>query len=179
MTLRGLAGTLASYGYNAWIGRIPSRLLRHAYLRSWLGRLGHGTGVQMGCRFLHGRKVFLGDRNVINHDCLLDGRRYRIVTGSDVSVGPAATILTLGHDPNSSSFADKGGDVIIGDRVWIGYGALVLPGVEIGEGAVVAAGAVVTKHVDAFTIVGGNPARVIGERARPLDYLLDYRPWLQ
>lgn len=178
MTLRGLAGALASYGYNAWIGRVPSRWLRNAYLRAWLGRLGQGTGVQMGCRFLHGRKVLLGERNVVNHDCLFDGRRYQIVTGADVSIGPAATILTLGHDPSSPSFADKGGDVIIGDRVWIGYGALVLPGVEIGEGAVVAAGAVVTKHVDPFTIVGGNPARVIGERTRSLDYALDYRPWL-
>jgi maltose O-acetyltransferase len=179
MTLRVFAGALACYGYNALVGRLPSRWLRHAYLRTWLGRLGRGTGVQMGCRFLHGRKVFLGDRNVINHDCLFDGRRYRIVTGTDVSIGPAATILTLGHDPSSSSFADKGGDVIIGDRAWIGYGALVLPGVEIGEGAVIAAGAVVTKNVDPFMIVGGNPAQVIGARARSLDYTLDYRPWLQ
>jgi acetyltransferase-like isoleucine patch superfamily enzyme len=55
----------------------------------------------------------------------------------------------------------------------------VLPGVEIGEGAVIAAGAVVTKNVDPFMIVGGNPAQVIGARARSLDYTLDYRPWLQ
>jgi acetyltransferase-like isoleucine patch superfamily enzyme len=178
MTPWVFAGAVISYGYNAWIGRAPSRSLRQLYLRAWLGRLGHGTGVQMGCRFLHGRNVFLGDRNVINHDCFFDGRRYRIVTGADVSIGPAATILTLGHDPNSSSFADKGGDVIIGERAWIGYGALVLPGVEIGEGAVVAAGTVLSKHVTPFSIVGGNPAQVIGERTRSLDYALNYRPWL-
>jgi maltose O-acetyltransferase len=179
MTLRSLGGALAGYTYNAWIGRAPSRSLRRIYLQAWLGRLGEGTGVQMRCRILQGRKIFLGDRNVINHDCLLDGRAYRIVTGNDVSIGPAATILTLGHDPNASNFADKGGDVIIGDRVWIGYGAIVLPGIQIGDGAVVAAGAVVTKNVDAFKIVGGNPAQVVGERARSLDYALDYRPWLQ
>jgi maltose O-acetyltransferase len=82
----------------------------------------------------------------------------------------------------------RGGDVVIGDRVWIGYRAIVLPGVSIGEGAVVGAGAVVTKDVEPCAIVAGNPARKVGERAvegressgerRRFEYELDYRPWL-
>ena len=86
--------------------------------------------------------------------------------------------MTLGHDPQSSTFGDRGGDVIIGDRVWIGYGALVMPGITIGEGAVVAAGAVVTKDVEPFTIVAGVPAKPIGQRNRDLTYELNYDPWL-
>jgi maltose O-acetyltransferase len=56
---------------------------------------------------------------------------------------------------------------------------MILPGVTIGEGAVVAAGAIVTKDVAPYTIVGGNPARVIGNRERGLKYQLNYRPFLQ
>jgi maltose O-acetyltransferase len=132
----------------------------------------------MGCRFLNGRKVFLGERNVVNFGCLFDGRKYRIETGDDVSIGPCASILTLGHDPRSPEFADRGGDVRVGSRVWIGYGALVLPGVKVGEGAVVGAAAVVTEDVAPYTIVAGNPARIIGERNRELNYTLDFRPFL-
>jgi len=130
----------------------------------------------MGCRFLNGRKVHLGERNVINFGCLLDGRKFPIRTGHDVSIGPEASILTLGHDPQSSDFADRGGEVIIGNRVWIGYRAIILPGVTIGEGAVIGAGAVVTKSVEPFAIVAGNPARKIGERTQKLTYQLEYNP---
>lgn len=176
MNARLLAGSLASCAYNQCIGRVPSRHLRMAFLHAWLGGLGAGTSVQMGCRFLHGRKVHLGERNVVNFGCLFDGRRYEIRTGSDVSIGPEAAILTLGHDPQSADFADAGGDVIIGDRVWIAYRAIILPGVKIGDGAVVAAGAVVTRDVEPFTIVAGSPARKIGMRGRGLRYELDCNP---
>src|ERR1700761_5116755 len=121
MNLRVLVGGLAAYFYNHCVGRMPSRLLRRIYLRNWLGNFGKGTGVQMGCSFLNGRKVHLGERNVINFGCVLDGRKFQIRTGRDVSIGPNASILTLGHDPQSTEFADRGGDVIIGDMVWIGY----------------------------------------------------------
>lgn len=178
MSLRVIAGALLAFGYNAAIGRQPSRTLRHLYVRLWFGRFGAGGGVQMGCRFLNGRKIALGPRTIINFGCLIDGRVYPVTTGSDVSIGPEASILTLGHDPQSPDFADEGGPVTIGDRVWIGYRATVMPGVTIGEGAVVAACAVVTRDVAPYTIVGGNPAREIGTRNRDLRYALSYRPWL-
>jgi acetyltransferase-like isoleucine patch superfamily enzyme len=178
MSAKSIAGDMISYVYSALVGVLPSRTLRHGFLRLWLGRFGAGTGVQRGCRFLNGRKIELGARNVINFGCLLDGRVYRIVTGSDVSIGPEASILTLGHDPQSPDFENRGGDVTIGDRVWIGYRAVVLPGVAIGEGAVIGAGAVVTRAVPAFAIVAGAPARIVGERRRDLHYHLFYKPWL-
>jgi maltose O-acetyltransferase len=179
MNLKVFAGSLLALGYNQMIGQMPVRNLRKLYLRGWLGKFGTGTGVQTGCRFLNGRKVHLGERYIINFGCLLDGRKFHIRTGHDVSMGPNATILTLGHDPQSPDFADRGGDVVIGDRAWIGYGALILPGVRIGEGAVVGAGAVVTKDVEPFAIVAGNPARKIGERNRDLRYQLKFDPlWL-
>lgn len=178
MNAKVFTGALLSWLYNDIFSQLPSRHLRRLYLRCWLGGLGCGTGIQMRCRFLNARKVFLGERNVINFGCLFDGRKHTIQTGSDVSIGPEATLLTLGHDPQSSGFADRGGKIVIGDRVWIGYRAVVLPGVTIGEGAVVAAGSVVTRDVDAFTIVAGIPARPVGTRTRDLDYQLGYDPWL-
>lgn len=68
--------------------------------------------------------------------------------------------------------------MIISDRAWIAYRAIILPGVTIGEGAVVGAGAVVMKDVEPYTIVGGNPAKVIKKRSLDLDYTLKYNPWL-
>jgi acetyltransferase-like isoleucine patch superfamily enzyme len=176
MNTRVLAGSLASCGYNQCIGRVPSRHIRMMFLRAWLGRIGAGSSVQMCCRFLNGRKVHLGERNVINFGCLLDGRRNEIRTGNDVSIGPEAAILTLGHDPQSADFLDKGGDVIIGNRVWIAYRAIILPGIKIGDGAVIAAGAVVTRDVEPFTIVAGSPAKKIGKRNRDLRYELNFHP---
>jgi acetyltransferase-like isoleucine patch superfamily enzyme len=173
-----IVGGILSYCYNNLLGNLPSRKIRSNYLGVYLAAMGNGTSIQMGCRFLNGRKVYLGDRNVINFGCLLDGRKYEIHIGSDVSIGPEATILTLGHDPQSSTFTDKGGDVIIGDRVWIGYRAIILPGITIGEGAVVGAGSVVTKDIAPYTIVGGNPARFIKERSKDLHYQLNYHPLL-
>lgn len=178
MNARVWIGAVVGWTYNAVIGRLPSRKLRSLYLRIWLTRLDKGAGVQIGCRFLNGRKVSLGPRTVINFGCMLDGRRYPIITGRDVSIGPEAAILTLGHDPQSPDFDLRGGPVMIGDHAWIGYRALVMPGVTVGEGAIVAAGAVVTKDVAPYTIVGGNPARQIGTRNRELKYLLSFRPWL-
>ena len=178
MNSKVIAGGLLSYTYNRIIGQLPSHKLRKSYLQAYLAKLGYKTSIQMKCRFLNGRKVSFGDRNVINFGCLFDGRHYQIKTGSDVSIGPEATILTLGHDPQSAEFADKGGNVIIGDRVWIAYRAIILPGVTIGDGAVVAAGAVVTKDVEPYTIVAGNPAREIKKRNPDLKYQLNYQPWL-
>jgi len=176
MTTKSFAGSLLALFYNQGFGRVPSRTLRHAFLRGWLGRFGRGSGVQMDCRILNGRKIFLGERNAINWGCVLDGRKCVIRTGNDVSIGPEATILTLGHDPQSPDFADQGGDVIIGDHVWIAYRAVILPGVTIGEGAVVAAGAVVAGDVEPFTIVAGVPAKKVGERNRDLNYRLHFHP---
>ncbi len=178
MNVRLIAGAFLCYLYNNCIGKIPSRKLRRFYLRRYLGSMGSDCGIQMGCRFLNGRKIHLGHRCIINFDTLMDGRIYSIRIGNDVSIGPEATILTLGHDPKSCEFADQGAPVIIGDNVWIAYRAVILPGVTIGEGAVIAAGAVVSRDIPAYSIAAGVPAKVIGERPQGMDYKLKYDPWL-
>ena len=118
---------------------------------------------------MQGDQLLPGDQNVF---------RGGIRTGADVSIGPEAAFLTLGHDPQSPEFADTGGDIVIGDRAWIAFRAVILPGVKIGEGAVVAAGAVVTRDVPPYEIVAGVPARKVGERNRDLTYRLNFSPFL-
>lgn len=178
MNLRLRAGAVAAFAYNAIVSPFPSRTIRELYLRLWLRGFGPGAGMQRSCRILHGRKISVGARSVINFGCMLDGRQYPIEIGEDASIGPEAAILTLGHDPNDPDFALVGGAVWIGDRAWIGYRALIMPGVRIGAGAVIAAGAVVTRDVEPYAIVAGAPAKKVAERSRRLAYKLNYRPWL-
>lgn len=123
-------------------------------------------------------RLELGPRSIVGRHCLLDARGG-IRIGADVNVSSYARLMTAKHRVDDPDFEAAFEPAVLGDRVWVALGATVLGGVTIGEGAVVAAGAVVTKEVDPYTIVGGVPARPIGERPRDLRYRLGYRPnWL-
>jgi len=157
------------------VGRIPSHVFRLFAYRHLFGvRIGRGSTVHWRCRFYAPRGVTIGCHTVIGNDAFLDGR-YRITIGDNVNVGGEVAIFTAQHDPNDAHFAMVGGPVTIEDYAAVGSRATILPGVTIGRGAVVAAGAVVTRDVPAFTIVGGVPAKKIGERRRDLDYTLKFR----
>ncbi|RRJ97046.1 acyltransferase [Opitutaceae bacterium TAV4] len=139
-------------------------------------RLDPHSSIHSGVVFFSLANLSLGARSTINFGCLIDNR-YRIKIGSDVSIAHKVRIYTQGHDVNASDFAMKGNEVAIGDRACIFAGAYIMPGVELGEGAVVYPGAIVTKSVEPYAIVAGVPARVIGYRNRNLDYRLDARFW--
>ena len=106
----------------------------------------------------------------------LDGR-VGVVVGNNVNVSFQTCILSLHHDHNAPTFPAIGGVVTIQDHAWIGARATLLPGVTIGEGAVVAAGAVVARDVAPYEVVGGVPARKIGERNRDIQYLTRFSPY--
>ena len=93
----------------------------------------------------------------------LDGRK-EIKIGNNVDIASEVMIYNSEHDLESEEFTAREEPVEIGDYVFIGPRAIIMPGVKIGIGAVVAGGAVVTKDVPNFAIVGGIPAKVIGER---------------
>jgi len=109
---------------------------------------------------------------------MFDARRS-IIIGNNVSLSMGVWIWTLEHDPQDPLYGIKGGPVVIEDYAWISCRTVILPGVTIGEGAVVAAGSVVTKDVPPFAIVGGVPARVIGKRTRDLRYTLNFHKSFQ
>lgn len=153
------------------IGRVPSHWVRRALYRMLGLRIGRQSWVYMGAEVRHPKGIVIGDGSIIGHGAILDGRRH-ITVGSNVNLSTGVWIWTVQHDPQDADFRDEGGPVTIEDHAWLSCRVVVLPNVCIGEGAVVAAGAVVTKDVPPYTIVGGVPARVIGKRTRELRYRL-------
>jgi acetyltransferase-like isoleucine patch superfamily enzyme len=168
---------LMLYLYNHLVARLPSLRLRMALYRVFLPIGAHST-IMLGLRLRNLANISIGRVTNINPDCLLDGRSGRIRIGDNVDVAPQVNIWTLEHDPLDLEFASRPGDVTIEDYVWIGNRAIILPGVVLGEGAVVAAGAVVTRSVEPYTIVGGIPARPIGRRPEGQRPRRPYRPFL-
>ena len=126
-------------------------------------QIGKGTVIHMGCKFFEPGGVIVGEDTKIGDRAFLDGRAS-LKIGDHVDVASEVMIYNSEHDIESKEFEAREEPVEIGDYVFIGPRAVVLPGVKIGKGAVIAAGAVVTCDVPDFTIVGGVPAKVIGER---------------
>jgi len=157
------------------VGHVPSHGFRLFFYRA-IGRMdiGRETSVHRGCRFYSPKQVHISHNTVINRDVLLDGRR-QLVIGSNVSISEGTVILTLEHAVDAPDFALQGGQVTIQDYVFVGAYARILPGVTIGEGAAIGVGAVVTRDVAPYTVVGGVPARYIRERSRDLAYTLRHR----
>jgi acetyltransferase-like isoleucine patch superfamily enzyme len=149
--------------------------LRHWYWRKLGIKLGHESSLCMHS-FITGSKITIGDNTVINRFVYLDGR-VPLYIGNNVNVSHYVLIQTLTHDPQNPDFICLERPVAIMDHAWIGAKALIMPGVTVGEGAVIAAGAVVTKDVAPYTIVAGVPARKVGERNRDLRYRSKYFPY--
>lgn len=162
------------YFANHVVAYFPSHAVRKGFYRRVMGiTIGPGTFVFMGL-WLDGRhNLTLGKNSAINQNCRLDNRGG-IFIGDNVSISAEVCILTADHAPQSTDFAGRDKPVRIENFVFIGTRAMVLPGVTIGEGAVIAAGAVVTRDVAPYAIVGGVPAKVIGERQRNLSYEASY-----
>ena len=125
----------------------------------------HNTvSLSRKCRVDYPWRLSMGERS-----SLADGAwAYcldEISIGNRVCISEDVRLLTGSHSLTSPTFDLMTRPITIEDNVWVATGAIILPGVTIGEGAVVAAGAVVTKDVEPWTVVGGNPARVIGARA--------------
>lgn len=154
-------------------GQVPSHRVRNAVYRRAGLTLAPTSSIHWHAEFYAPERIVIGEHCTVGDTCFLDGRSG-LTIGSCVNIGSHVSIYTRGHDVDSPDFAEVGAPVSIGDHAWVASHALVLPGVNIGEGAVVAAGAVVTKDVAPFAMVGGNPARFIRERPRDLRYRLGY-----
>ncbi len=167
------------YVTNRGIAYIPFHVLRLGWYRLLLGGLGNKSSILMMVTLKNPRNITIGQHCVVNSRVLLDGRNGKLHIGDHVQISYETNIWTLEHNPQDPQFGDRGGDVIIDDYAWIGSRATILPGVHIGKGAVIAAGAVVTKDVPAFHIVAGVPAVQIDTRNMDMQYQTHYRPWFQ
>ncbi len=126
-------------------------------------KMGKGSVIHMGCKFFDPRNIRIGQDTIIGEGAFLDGRDA-LVIGDHVDIASEVMIFNSEHDLESPTFTAVNEPIKIGNYVFIGPRAILLPGINIGDGAIIAAGAVVTKDVAPNTIVGGVPAKLIGQR---------------
>ncbi|MGO8949725.1 MAG: acyltransferase, partial [Ktedonobacterales bacterium] len=162
---------------------MPSHTVRRLWYRRVLGwDISEGASILMG-QYIQmtgirtsGRRVSIGDGTVINQKCLIY-TSGGLVIGNNVSISAETALITGTHDIDDPNFPSDYRPIVIDDYAWIGTRAMILQGVTIGQGAVVMAGAVVTRDVEPFAVVGGVPARQVTERKlRDFSYRLIKRP---
>ena len=165
------------------VGCIPSHTLRKFFYRLAGVKIGQGSILHMHTVFYNPAGIRVGTDSLIGENAVLDGRAA-LTIGNHVDIASEVMIYNAEHNVHAEHFAAEEGvvnaPVTIGDYVFIGPRAIILPGVTIGEGGVVGAGAVVTKSVNPYEIVGGVPAKVIGERKqKDLHYRLGRAAWFR
>lgn len=164
---------VAYYGFAWFLPGAPVPGYRFGYAvrrvlaRRFLGECGDGVEIKAKAYFGRGAGVRLGDRCRIGKNCVLNPG---VVIGRDTLISPEVMIYTMNHRfaDRTVSVRDQGYEdlapVVIGSDVWVGSRSIILPGVSIGDGAIVGAGSVVTRDVSDWEIVAGNPARTLGMR---------------
>ncbi len=179
-------------------GFIPSHMIR-LFLYRYLFRvkIEKDSSIHWLARFNQPSGISIGHNTIIGNDAFLDGRYSRewkkgeskilgyirdffspqvhpVTIGNNVSIAGEVRMFTMEHDIDDPNFKEIGAPVVIEDYVVIGTRVTILPGVHVGRGAVIATGAVVTRDVPAYTVVGGVPAQIIKERPKNLTYTLKF-----
>lgn len=159
---------ILAQGFIGWIPYCTFMTVRTRLLRmAGFSGIAKKVGFYGQTTFLGGRQLFsnlrIGELSQINSGCVFD-LSGPVSLGRRVGIGHDVSFITMNHDMGPSDF--RWGrtwtrPIVIGDGVWIGANVVLLPGVTVGDGAVIAAGAVVTKNVAANTLVGGVPAKLI------------------
>ena len=157
-----------SYGFVFWL---PFKGIRRYYLKLFVHSMGKDIYVGRNIDVRNPSLIDIGNDIVINKKVLLDGR-HGLIIGNHVDIAQEACIWSRHHDYNDPKHSGIGAKVIIEDYCWICHRAIVLPGVKVSKGSVVACGAVLTKDTEPITVVGGIPAKKIADRNNPLTYML-------
>lgn len=146
------------------VGYIPSHIIRKIfYILSGIKMDFFHSTIHCGANFFNPANISIGKDTIIGNNCFLDGRD-KLIIGDHVGIASDVMIYNDEHNINSNDYGNSFGPVEIGDYVFIGPRAIILPGIKIGKGAVIAAGAVVTKNVPEFEVWGGVPAKLISTR---------------
>lgn len=145
------------------VGWCPLGFIRMFFYMAFGVTVGSNSIINMRARIYDPRNISIGEDSIIGEGATLDGRAP-LTIGNHVDIASEVMIYNSEHDIHDESFKAIEAPVVIEDYVFIGPRAIILPGVTIKQGAVIGAGAVVTKDVASNSIVGGVPAKVIGER---------------
>jgi len=161
------------------VGLFPSHCCRRFFYRLAGIKIGKGSTIHTKARFYDPRNISIGEDSIIGEGIVLDGRD-KLSIGNHVDIASEVMIYNSEHDINNESFSATTAPVKIEDYVFIGPRVIILAGVTIGRGAIVSAAAVVTKDVPPYAIVGGVPAKIIGERRnKDLHYKLGRARWFR
>jgi maltose O-acetyltransferase len=169
---------LLDYLLNTFVNKVPFPQLRMELYRAAGMDVDPTTNIMMHAFVLQARHIHIGPNCIIGPFTTLDGRAS-LTIGRNVNI--AGEVLTIGGHHKVDSPVAEGvlGPVVIEDNAWIAMRATILPGVTVKEGAYVAAGAVVNRDVEPYTLVGGVPARKIRDRSRDIQYQLQHFPkWI-
>jgi acetyltransferase-like isoleucine patch superfamily enzyme len=159
------------------VANVIRSLARRSFIHP-LANVGPGVRIGRGCMIGWCRldtmegygEIEIGDCTAVYNDVEVMVHSGKVTIGRNCLITRRAAIITGGHGFRRKDLLIRQqglvyDDIRLGNDCWVGYGALVLGGVTVGDGSVVAAGSVVTKDVPPYTVVGGVPARIIGERA--------------
>lgn len=146
-----------------FVGFIPLHFVRKFFYFISGVKLKWDSTIHIGANFFNPSNISIGHDTIIGDHCFLDGRAP-LKIGNHVGIASQVLIYNDEHDINSPTYGNSFGPVEIGDYVFIGPRAIILPNVKIDKGAVVAAGAIVTKDIPEFEIWGGVPAKKINDR---------------
>lgn len=169
---------LVDYLLNTFVNKIPFPEIRMKLYRRAGMTIGADTNIMMHAFVLEAPGITIGPNCIIGPFTTLDGRGT-LTVGRNVNI--AGEVLTIGghHMVDSPTAEGITGKVVIEDNAWIAMRATILPGVTVGEGAYVAAAALVNRDVEPYTLVGGVPARKIRDRSRDIQYTLNHFPrWI-
>jgi len=174
--IRKILNIVSLFFYYLIFKNLPSRnspgtpvvVARSCLCRNIFRKTGHRINIQRNVYFGKGNNISIGDNSGIGEDSIL-GQDDEIRIGNNVLIGPRLMIFTQNHNfsDRTKLIREQGATrkpVIIEDDVWIGARVTLLPGVTLGQGSVVAAGAVVTKSFPPYSVLGGVPAKIIGTR---------------
>ena len=161
--LLGVINGLKQTSVERLIPWLPSKTLRNVLIRLCGVKASKNVKFYPGFTVRNPKGLLIEDGVNIGPKCLLDARKGLVIRKNAV-IAYEAIIWSLNHDYNDENFCGKGAQTEIGEYAWICSRSIILPGIKVGEGAVVASGAVVTKDVPPYAIVGGVPAKIIGHR---------------
>lgn len=162
---------------NMIVNKLPSRHLRKWFYQLLGAKLGKGTVLCRRTEVLLPLGLKMADRVSVGWFAELDARGG-ITVDHDTNIASHAKLITGSHDIDDPEYTADFRPITIGHHCWIGTGAMVLQGVTIGDGAVVAAGAVVTKDIPPYEVWGGVPAKFIRKRPEGMEYTIGVAPIL-
>jgi putative colanic acid biosynthesis acetyltransferase WcaF len=161
--------------FNRFVTHIPYNPLRIRFLKAMGATIGENVFLYGGCEVLCPSSLLIGSNCHIGRYCQLDARGG-LTIGSNVCIASHTLIVTADHNIHSTQFEGRLGPILIEDYVWLCSRSIVVKGVTIGRGAVVAAGTVITKDVVSYAIISGVPGVQIGTRGQDLTYQLSSGP---